>query len=352
MKKNIPLLIITLGICLLGVEIAFRINGLYSSYTEKRSIWNSYWSPFSLPDTNGYYINPPFSKTDRSNKEFKYVWVANEDGLKEKPIRKEKRGVRIMIFGDSFVEGIGAPNDSCYPRLLEKLLRANIDSSIEVINCGLSGADLFSAYELLKNKMVEYKPDLVLVTFNCSDVYDFQTRGGFERFTNGELHYRKPPWYEPFYAHSYIVRRIVHDVFHYDWAFLKASQSDSLQKYAFDTAFPSAVDSFNNLCAHNFLRFAMVFHPLQEEVRHWKEFNTQPLINFCQSRQIPYADSYIFLKQHNIDSSNAQSIYWPVDSHFKPAGYELLAQCVYEFIVRDSLLKKNSIQHDNEKTSR
>lgn len=90
---------------------------------------------------------------------FTTLWAANNEGLNEMNLTVEKQGKHLMIFGVSFTEGVGASSDSSFPRTLEKLLHQKFDSTIQVINCGIAGSDIFTEYELLKLRMMKYKPE-------------------------------------------------------------------------------------------------------------------------------------------------------------------------------------------------
>ena len=278
MKQNITLLLFSLISCILIAEIILRINGKYLSYSEQCIEDGEYVSPYSKDNLGWAHTPQPFSVWKDEKAEFTTFWIANNEGLKDKNISLKKEGLRVFILGDSFTEGVGAPNDSAYPRVLEKLLSANSDTPIEVINCGISGADIFSEYKLLKNKMLKYKPDYVIVTLNSSDFIDYIYRGGFERFLqNNEMQYKKAPWFEPLYAKSHIVRHIVHDGYDLGFDFLNPQEREQMMLFA-NKMIVQAIDSFQNLCTRNKIKFSMVFHPLKQEFT----VNNYPLLNLIK----------------------------------------------------------------------
>ena len=335
MKKNLLLLFLSFAIPYVLVETAFRINGKYMSYNE-RTESGSYVSPFDTGDDGWIFTYKPFAKIEDIKSEFATSWIANNEGLHDKNIPINKTGRRILVLGDSFTEGAGAPNDSCYPRILENLLRANCDSAMEVINCGNSSSDIFFEYYLLKLKMLKYQPDFVLVTINSSDYYDFIIRGGFKRFAdNNQLKYRSAPWFEPLYAHSYLVRRMVHDVYGYDYGFLQPDERTLVLGQA-EKEMAAVIDSFQYLCNAYKIKLGFIFHPIQAEIMFPESYQRDKLMKHCKDSEIAFADELPFLNRHGIDRSNCQKISWPVDGHFNSKGYELLAQCAYEFIKKQN----------------
>lgn len=339
MKKNLLLLFTSLIFLGLLIEIVCRLTGYHISYGE-RSSSGGYASPFQSRSHFGYGWDEtpqPFTGQPISKLEFQYSWMSNNEGLRGKNIELQKKGKRILIFGDSFTEGMGAPDDSTYPQLLENLIRLKLDSTAEVINCGPSGSDIFTEYKLFTGKMLKYKPDYVVVTFNSTDLYEFTVRGGFERFKPGnKVEYRKPPWFEPLYAKSYLVRFWVHDVLRYDYRFLRPSEGEAMDRLSIQMN-RAVVDSFNRLCSANNCKFGMVFHPMSNEYP-TSNYQNESIISYCRQKNIPYADDYAYLTKTGINDSNVKSIYWAKDGHFNSKGYELLAQCAYELFKKQGWL--------------
>jgi len=339
MKNKLLLLSASLIVVGLLIEILCRLTGYHISYGE-RSSSGGYNSPFKSRNEFGYGWDEtprPFTEQRINKLEFQHTWMSNNEGLRGGNIALQKKGKRVLVFGDSFTEGMGAPDDSTYPQLLENLIHLKLDSSAEVINCGPSGSDLFTEYKLFTLKMLKYQPDVVLVTFNGTDLYEFTVRGGFERFKeNNRVEYRTPPWFEPLYAKSYLVRFWVHDVLRYDYRFLRPSEGEAMNRLSIQMN-RSVVDSFNLLCKANNCKFGMVFHPMRNDFR-TSDYQNEQIISYCRQKNIPYADNYEYLNKMGINETNADGIYWAKDGHFNPKGYELLAKCAYELFEKNGWL--------------
>lgn len=346
MAKNLLLILISFFVSCLLAEIIFRLSGSYQTYQEKASS-GGYVSPFETRTKWGYgwdNTHPPYSKVGGLQREFLYEWIANNEGLKGNTLKIKKTGKRIMVFGDSFTESMGAPADSAYPKLLQDLLWATGDTTIEVINCGTSGADVFTEYKLLTGKMLKYQPDLIIVTFNTTDLYEYTIRGGFERFKpNNKLEYRKPPWFEPLYAKSYLIRVVVHDILNYDSRFLRPSDAEMMDSLAVQNVI-AVIDSFRHLCNTIDCALGMVFHPMQYEFLEPDAYRISPIIAYCRAKNIPYIDNFNCMKDAGVTNENIHAYYWPIDGHYKAKGYELMAKCAFELIIRNQLiaLKKHA----------
>ena len=79
---------------------------------------------------------------------------------------------RIFVVGGSTVLGNSATSDkSTIPGQLENLLNnLNLDIDIEVINAGIGGAFSFTEINLIKNKIMNYSPDVLIVYNGWNDI--------------------------------------------------------------------------------------------------------------------------------------------------------------------------------------
>ncbi len=89
----------------------------------------------------------------------------------ERSIEKPSEARRIILLGDSVVEGHGLREiDDTMSRQLELL---DADESTEVLNFGVSGYCTRSEVELLEVKGLQFDPDIVVVVFTENDFQDF-----------------------------------------------------------------------------------------------------------------------------------------------------------------------------------
>lgn len=86
--------------------------------------------------------------------------------------RQKGDGVyRIAYLGDSFTEGTCSEVDSV-PAIVERSLRVPGFASVEVINAGTPSYAPTLYYLLLKTKLLSYRPDLLVVNVDMTDVFD------------------------------------------------------------------------------------------------------------------------------------------------------------------------------------
>lgn len=78
---------------------------------------------------------------------------------------------RIMIMGGSTTYGDGIDsNDMTFSGVLQKCLDEKLESSVEVINAGVKGYNLFQILKLFELFALDYKPELLVLNINGQDL--------------------------------------------------------------------------------------------------------------------------------------------------------------------------------------
>ena len=90
----------------------------------------------------------------------------NSHGFRGDEFSKEKddNTIRIFAVGGSTTYGFGVPNESSYPFLLQQKINSlNLEKKVEVINAGVAGAWSKMETDLIKDKLIEYEPDIFII---------------------------------------------------------------------------------------------------------------------------------------------------------------------------------------------
>tara|TARA_Y100000590_G_C15719297_1_gene1012958 strand:- start:1507 stop:3141 length:1635 start_codon:yes stop_codon:yes gene_type:complete len=75
------------------------------------------------------------------------------------------------MVGGSTMLSAETTNDTTIPSILQKMFDSEkLDTEIEVINAGIGGAHSYSEYELIKSKIVNYDPDLIIMYDGWNDL--------------------------------------------------------------------------------------------------------------------------------------------------------------------------------------
>ena len=158
--KNLLLLLGSIFLCLLAFEAFLRVwdppiakPGMYQIHRPS-PVFN--WE--LVPGASGF------------GRAGTYIHI-NADGFRdsEHSLHKDAGVFRIMVIGDSFTFGQGVNLEDTYSKYLERLIN-NKGMTSEVINCGVIGYGMWQYLEVLKRKVIPYKPDLVILGIFIDDI--------------------------------------------------------------------------------------------------------------------------------------------------------------------------------------
>jgi lysophospholipase L1-like esterase len=102
---------------------------------------------------------------------FDYRGRSNNLGYRDydHPLRKPPGAYRIVVLGDSIAAGLKVLEyERTFPAILERELRRR-GLRVEVINFGVSGYNTQQEVETLKEKGLQFRPDLVLLAYCLND---------------------------------------------------------------------------------------------------------------------------------------------------------------------------------------
>lgn len=102
----------------------------------------------------------------------------NREGFRDREHspRKPEGTFRLAVLGDSMTEALGVAADKTFPAVLERELaacEALAGNRVEVLNFGVTGYGTAQELVTLRENVIEYHPDLVLLAFFAgNDVYN------------------------------------------------------------------------------------------------------------------------------------------------------------------------------------
>ena len=146
----------------------------------------------------------PGSTCRFKSKEWDITYKINSMGLRDDEIGpRQKNEFRILVLGDSFVEGYGVEAKDRFTDILEMELSDQTGRRINVINAGTASYSPILEYKLLQEKLEVINPDLVIVAL---DMTDFKDEIGYYNFfsdrENKEVDTRKNQTKEYFAVRS------------------------------------------------------------------------------------------------------------------------------------------------------
>ncbi len=180
---------------LIGVVLVFIIGEVFVRGCNKYKAFNELDLPrYRKYDAEIHHCFIPNSKGRYAEKEYSTIYYINSLGMRDREysVEKPENSYRIIVIGDSFVEGRGVNIEDTFTERLEVLLNKNNKSdairNFEVLNAGVASYSPILEYLALKNKLIGLEPDLVLLCFDFSDIqddYEYSRTASFGK--NGEL---------------------------------------------------------------------------------------------------------------------------------------------------------------------
>jgi lysophospholipase L1-like esterase len=180
--KNTAVFLLSIIVTLLISEAMVRMfspQDLRLNFSQ----WDEYVGFVNIPGIEGTTVHTDYQMT---------VHI-NSKGLRDREIdyKKEKNTYRIGVFGDSFTFGEGVQNNETYPKLLENLLNADEQLSvsgkrIEVLNFGIGKTGTSHQYAYYQKEGRKYDLDLVIIGFLGANDFKDNLLGVF-KLENGQL---------------------------------------------------------------------------------------------------------------------------------------------------------------------
>ncbi|HET9229200.1 MAG TPA: GDSL-type esterase/lipase family protein [Thermoanaerobaculia bacterium] len=342
-RKRLILLIFSISSSLLFAELAVRLARPQAVMTVSRGLYE--------PDPpRRYRIAPGFHGSISNQVEFDTEVSTNRVGLRG-PEVGPKRGLRILALGDSFTFGVGADQEETWPARLSEILGA------EVLNAGAPGFGVPDAVAWYEAYGSQLDPDVVvLAVFLANDLQDASPDQPKVAVVDGQLAVPGETgglrrW---LYYHSHLFR------------LLKSSVLEGGLRTALGLREPWAERELRS-------EFAMYSPNLPEELRAGAEA-TERAVARLEGRKVlavlvpslPQADPSRWnavLAQLKLDPAQHDplrpnrlfremferhgipvldltdtfrkaggKIYYPIDQHLTPEGYELVARSVAELL--------------------
>lgn len=312
------------------------------TYLEKRN-HSAYQSPYLKDNIGKYWIRSTNSLIYLQCPEFKFVRKTNSLGISENEIPAEKSSneYRIIGLGDSFTEGDGADFDSTWVRFLERSIVSKYPGrEIKCFNAGVCGSDPIFEYYLLKDKLVQLRPDLIILAINNSDIQDIVLRGGFERILpDGSVHFKKAPFFESLYIHSHLFRLIIHNLFRYNKSLISPGDfKTEIRKAQLNII--NAIKLTIDLGKKNNFKVLIVLHPNRQEIYYNQWTDLKCIVQYLYLNHVYFLDMLdYYYKMERINQLNFQRYFWKQDGHHNSLGYAAFARGVEWKLEINSIIK-------------
>lgn len=336
---NLSLSIISVIVFLLITEIVLRILGFPSKIMEWEIDKNSGYS-FMAPNQD--YIEKWYDNL------VPFRVRINSLGLRDNEI-KYKDGFKIFAIGDSFTFGTGVKGEDTFVELLEGQLRSSFpDLDTEVINGGHGGATINFEYELLRQKGLALKPDIVLIAFYRNDVEDYFSDSQHRKiYTSVAIPFKK--YLRKTATYNILMKMNLYVLAKRIGRNIKNAQSISDSKEDFYN--PSLIGQYQEmwqqylrklkdtieLCKENNIEPTLLIIPDEFQVKNAYLASTPQTIlkEFALQNNIIVIDPLEILRKRSILGIKD---YIPIDSHLNTEGHKIISELIYDVLIDNKLL--------------
>ncbi len=174
---NIILLLVVVLIMFFLID--FVINLTQPKFKEIHDYDDDYLHNL-IPNSNKLKIMSPVDGGDIINIKI------NEDGFRGNSFNLKNNITRIMVYGDSFIEGEFSQLNFTFVKRLEYFLNKN-NNSHEVLNAGVVGYGPDQASLRIKNEYNKFKPDIIILSLFVGNDYGDLIRNKLYRIKDGDL---------------------------------------------------------------------------------------------------------------------------------------------------------------------
>ncbi len=292
-------------------ELILRFSQIYSTQTEKTL--NVFINPFKQK-FEGHY-NPKVIE-EVSTKEFTFKHFYDEFGFRNS-IGSSKFS-EILVFGDSFTEGLGTHQDSTWSKFLSRQL------DTPIYNAGKIGSDPHFYLEEYKRLRKKVNSKYVLVLLNYSDIADFRFRHSKDIKCDVNL---------KLYENLHLYRFYNHFILGKDYMFLdKRNRSAVLKKILKDIT--STLIQLNESCLKDDRKLFVFIHPIPQQ--YYKNLDSRLDFNYVENLDVLLKSNNVRvfslrkeMEKLVVNQESWRNISWQIDGHFNAKGYEILAQTIY-----------------------
>ena len=298
-----------------------------------------------------YRLAPGFRGRITNQIEFDTDVATNSFGLRG-PEVGPKRGLRILALGDSFTFGVGAGQEETWPARLAKILGA------EVLNAGAPGFGVPDAVAWYERYGVQLDPDvIVLAVFLANDLQDASPDQPKVAVVDGQLVVPGETgglrrW---LYYHSHLFRLFKSSVLEgglrtrlglrEPWAVRELRSELSM----YSPSLPPELQRGAEVTEHAVARLEgkkvlAVLVPSLPQVDPDKWSAVLAQLGLDPARHDPLRPNRLFraiFERHDVPVldltgtfrkavGEGRRIYYPIDQHLTPEGYELMARAVAE----------------------
>jgi lysophospholipase L1-like esterase len=273
--------------------------------------------------------------------QYKFTMNINSDGFRGNEIEPNNDTYRIFFTGGSTAFGFGSTSDkTTIPGLLQEYFDHELGYlNVEIINAGINGADSYREILLIKEKLIEYDPDLIISYTGVND------SGGYYREiildeTNGNyaqnlFKFASYPWYRtPFVINNLLSENTINEknILESSPQEIQKTSESFKKNWSQSCAFLEDKQITSVLILQPSLITKTVLSDFEKNIEHSVNYRKQYLENFANDLKLLNDDcDHTFDLRHVINNTSKTTYYDQI--HMNDLGNQIVAKTIYEKIL-------------------
>ena len=310
------------------------------------------------PDPDVGHIYYPNVEQILQEREWRQIWRSNSQGVRANRDYGPKPSdiYRILVIGDSFTVGDQVSLAQTYPGVLQRRFDAMFgDRRVEVINAGYPGYGTANEARWLQKFGRSFEPDLVLLGMTPNDLGEnlcplcVVARNGalvsrqssgrqWRKFEDQKRWYSVPGWinrsllYQRLRATPLVRQLTLGYMYTHRHAYMTELDQEASKRYKLAEQYLlEARDAAYSMDAY----FVFAIIPFREQLSDLRPGLDPSIFGrrftaFGSTQNIASLDLLPMFRAH----PKPTSLYWREDSHCTAAGYALIGDSIFDFLVQ------------------
>lgn len=255
----------------------------------------------------------------------------------------------IAVLGDSFTQCVSVGQEDCYTtKLAEKL--NNKEEPYYIYNFGIGGFNTVQELNLLKEEVLNYKPEIVILQYTDNDIESVRKKIGntnllvephytYEYYQNEPtpLSFPLPENINRFFAKNSYFFRFASTKYHYIKKNLLLGEERDYFDKGVEESF-NALKEMAQICEKNNIKFTVVSFPpaIASGCSHVKKIDTQ-LETYVKSFGVSFISLctvFEWLKLEEDIRDKEEGL-----AHYNKKGQEIAAEVIYQMLVKEKFIK-------------
>ncbi len=324
----------------------------------------------------------PNVKANCVTKEWNVPYTINSFGFRDREfsMKKPANTFRILVLGDSYVEGYAVRAEDSFIKRFEQRLNQNSSGKrYEVINGAIASYSPILEYILLSQKAIKLNPDMVLLFYDAGDLkddYEYEKTAIFDEYGRP---IRCAPYERAWVSNATSLQRFLirHfrvylyfenklNKFFFKWKNRhKNFQNEYTDKMPHDSFLAYRTGQEENvkilwqrnrkylgmmadLLQEKRIPFVLLMYPygFQIDPEEWAEGRlnqgfkphtvygqpivSEPIARFAKERNIPFINLYESFKRYY-----SFPVQYKFDGHLNPNGHRIMAEALYDEFIKN-----------------